>query len=238
MPNLSVQSQQFLSWLSNWYKTLPSISINQFKDHPEKVAVVIEDLLVGFCHEGPLASQNVQSIIPDVVSLLTTLHRNGVKHFLSFQDTHDPEASEFATYPPHCVRGTKESEIIPELKNLPFYDQFRTFEKNSLNSFWGTGFKEWIDDHPEVDTYIVVGDCTDICVYQVAVGLRTLADNTNSNVKVFVSENCVATYNMTVDTAKKLGALPHEAKFLHLLFLYHMKLNGVEVVKSIEPNTP
>lgn len=225
--------QPFLSWLCDWYKQLPSISIDQFKDHPEKVAIVIEDMLVGFCHEGPLASENVRSIIPNVVSLLENLNDFGVKHFLSFQDTHDPGASEFLTYPPHCIAGTKESEIIPELKKLPFSDTFVTFEKNSLNSFWGTGFREWVDDHPEIDTYIIVGDCTDICVYQAAVGLRTLADQSNKKVRIIVPANCVATYDMSVETAQNLGAMPHDGDLLHLLFLYHMKLNGVEVVKDI-----
>lgn len=233
MTNLSSQSQQFFSWIYDWYKQIPSVSISQFKDHSEKVAIVIEDMLVGFCHDGVLSSKNVQSIIPDVVGLITKLHEAGVRHFLSFQDTHDPHAKEFETYPVHCVRGTKESDIIPELKNLPFYQKFKTFEKNSLSSFWGTGFTQWIDDHPEIDTYIIAGDCTDICVYQAVVGLRTLADQSNKHVRIIVPANCVATYDMSVETAKKIGALPHDANLLHLFFLYHMKLNGVEVVKEI-----
>lgn len=232
MLDLSTQFQPFLSWLSDWYKTLPSISFDLLRDHPERVAVVIEDLLVGFCHEGPLASKNVRSIVPNVVGLLNKLNGLGVKHFLSFQDTHDPHATEFQTYPPHCIKGTKESEIITELKNLPFSDTFVTFEKNSLNSFWETGFKKWVDDHPEIDTYIIVGDCTDICVYQAAMGLRTLADQSNIKVRIIVPASCVATYNLTVGAAQKIGALPHDAQFLHLLFLYHMSLNGVEVVRD------
>ncbi len=34
--------------------------------------------------------------------------------------------------------------------------------------------------------------------------------------------------------AEKLKAIPHDAEFIHRVFLYHMRLNGVEIVKAIE----
>jgi len=41
------------------------------------------------------------------------------------------------------------------------------------------------------------------------------------------------TYDMPVETANALGALPHDGDFLHLVFLNHMRLNRVEVVREI-----
>lgn len=226
-------NKQFSDWLEDWYKNLQPANLSTIIQDPQKVAIISEDMLVGFCHEGALSSEKVKSIIPAVVAVFENAYKAGVRNFLMFQDTHHPQASEFSTYPPHCIKGTNESEMIPQLKQLPFANQFTVFEKNSLNSFWGTGFRQWLDDHPEIDTYIVVGDCTDICVYQVAVGLKTLSDQTNSQVRIIIPANCVATYDMSVETARKVDTLPHDANFLHLLFLYHMKLNGVEVVKEI-----
>jgi hypothetical protein len=43
----------------------------------------------------------------------------------------------------------------------------------------------------------------------------------------------VDTYELPVDTAKELGAFPHHGGLLHLVFLYHMALNGVKVVASV-----
>jgi hypothetical protein len=40
---------------------------------------------------------------------------------------------------------------------------------------------------------------------------------------------------MPVERAAELGIVPHDAEFLHLVFLYHMMLNGVEVVTEICP---
>jgi hypothetical protein len=38
---------------------------------------------------------------------------------------------------------------------------------------------------------------------------------------------------MSVERAEQLGAVPHDAELLHRVFLYHMMLNGVEVVASL-----
>ena len=51
--------------------------------------------------------------------------------------------------------------------------------------------------------------------------------------RVIVPENAVQTYDMPVETASAIGALPHHGDFMHLVFLYHMRLNGVEVVREI-----
>jgi hypothetical protein len=52
---------------------------------------------------------------------------------------------------------------------------------------------------------------------------------------VIVPVDCVDTYDLPVETAQKIGATPHSAEILHLVFLYHMMLNGVEVVTEITP---
>jgi hypothetical protein len=44
----------------------------------------------------------------------------------------------------------------------------------------------------------------------------------------------VDTYDMAVDIAKSIGAIPHDGDLLHAIFLYHMALNGVEVVAGIK----
>jgi nicotinamidase-related amidase len=165
------------------------------------------------------------------VHLFQHAHDLGVHHFLLFQDTHDADAIEFSAYPPHCVRGTAESETIGELKDLPFSDRFVVFPKNSISSSIGTELDTWLEAHPEVTTFIVVGDCTDICVYLGALYLRTRANVLGlRDFRVIVPADCVQTYDMPVDTALELGALPHDGDLLHSIFLYHMALNGIEVV--------
>ena len=38
-----------------------------------------------------------------------------------------------------------------------------------------------------------------------------------------------------VETARQIGALPHDGDLLHRLFLYHMALNGIRVVRELSP---
>jgi hypothetical protein len=53
-----------------------------------------------------------------------------------------------------------------------------------------------------------------------------------------VPEDCVQTFDMPVPTAQQLGILPHDGDLHHLFFLYHMALNGCEVVRHIAAPTP
>jgi nicotinamidase-related amidase len=150
------------------------------------------------------------------------------------QDTHDPDALEFSAYAPHAVAGTPESETVEGLKALSFSGEFVLIEKNSISTSIGTTFVPWIESHPEVQTYIVVGDCTDLCVYQVALDLRLRANVAGwRGFQVIVPEDCVQTYDLAVDTAVEIGVMPHDGDLLHRVFLYSIALNGVEVVARL-----
>jgi nicotinamidase-related amidase len=224
----------FLSWLHQWTEGLPSLRLEEIADPPARVALVSEDLVKGFCDLGPLASERSASVVPAVVDLFERAYDLGVRHFLLLQDTHEPDAVEFSAYPAHCVAGSEESETIDELKDLPFSDLFTIFPKDSISSSLGTELEAWLEDHSEVTAFIVVGVCTDICVYQSALYLRVRANvQGRREVRVVVPANCVETYDMPVDAAKEIGALPHDGDLLHRVFLYSLALNGVEVVRSL-----
>lgn len=228
------KNETFLEWLARWEGNLPEVDLESVVSDPARVAMVSVDLVKGFCSEGPLASPRVAGIVPAVVSLFQRAHDLGVRYFILTQDTHDPDAIEFSAFPPHCVAGTAESETIDELNALPFANLFTVIPKKSISSSIGTALGTWLENHPEVTTFIVVGDCTDLCVYQAAMYLRLRANVLGQrDARVIVPADCVQTYDMTVETAEELGALPHDADLLHRVFLYSMALNGVEVVASV-----
>jgi nicotinamidase-related amidase len=226
--------EAFLDWLHQWEKGLLSLDLEEAISDPSQVALVSEDLVKGFCAEGPLASERVAAIVPAVVRAFERTYDLGVRHFLLLQDTHDPDAVEFSAYPPHCIAGSEESETIGELRDLPFADLFTVIPKNSISSNVGTDLTSWLDRHSEVTTFIVVGDCTDICVYHGATYLRVRANVLEQeNARVIVPANCVQTYDTSVEVADELGAMPHPGDLLHRVFLYQMALNGIEVVASL-----
>lgn len=231
---MNSENKSFLDWLSDWEKNLPVVDLTAVVRDPARAAVLSVDLVKGFCTVGPLASPRVAGIVPAVVRLFQQLHGQGVRHFLLAQDTHDPDSAEFAAFPAHALAGTAESQTIDELNSLPFSDLFLIIPKKSLSSSIGTDLGPWLETHPAVTTFIIVGDCTDLCVYQAAMYLRLRANVLGlHDFRIVVPANCVQTYDMPVDTAIQLGALPHDGDLLHRIFLYSMALNGIEVVARL-----
>ncbi len=229
-----MQNASFLDWLTRWEAELPAIPLESVVREPSRTAILSVDLIKGFCTIGPLASPRVAGIIPAVVRLFERVYNLGVRHFLLTQDTHDPDSVEFGAFPAHCVVGTPESETVDELRALPFSDLLMVIPKKSISSSIGTELGSWLDGHPAVNTFIVVGDCTDLCVYQAAMYLRLRANVKGlRDFRVVVPADSVQTYDLPVETALQLGALPHDGDLLHRIFLYSMALNGIEVVARL-----
>jgi nicotinamidase-related amidase len=233
--SLIQNSRPFLEWVVNWRNNLKPASLATIiGDKPEHVAILSVDVVKGFCSVGPLSSQRVNAIVEPVVALFKAAYARGVRHVILSQDTHLEDAVEFNQYGPHCIRGTEEAETVEAIAELPFADTFTLFETNSVSSTIGTGLDEWLDAHSEVTNLIVVGDCTDICSYQLAMHLRLRANAFQRREdRVILPVNAVDTYDMPVSVAEQIGATPHDAELLHLIFLYHMMLNGIEVVAEI-----
>jgi nicotinamidase-related amidase len=228
-------SQLFLNYIVDWAANLPSLSMaTVINDQANRVAIISVDVINGFCYEGPLASPRVAGLVGPIVTLFQKSYQAGIRHFILTQDTHPANAVEFASYPPHCIRGTSQSEAVDQFKALPFFDQFLVIPKNSINSIIGTNLDAWLTAHPEVDTFITVGDCTDLCTYQLAMHLKLRANAQNQKVRVILPVDCVDTYDLPVSIATEIGAVPHDGDLLHYVFLYHMRLNGIEVVSKIE----
>jgi nicotinamidase-related amidase len=230
---LAQQSTGFLDYVEEWLGGLPEVPVDRAIPHPEQTAILSVDVIKGFCDFGPLASPRVGAIVEPIASFLQLAWGRGVSHILLIQDTHEPDAVEFAQWPPHCVRGTAEAEPVDVFKRLPFFDRLLQIPKNSIHSGLNTGLNAWVEAHPEVGTYFVVGDCTDLCTYQLAMHLRLDANARQLERKVIVPVNCVDTYDMPVQSARLAGIFPHPGNLIHSLFLYHMALNGVEVVAKI-----
>lgn len=230
---LTVTGQPFLAYLETWLASLPEKTLEEAAPIPGEAAVISVDLIKGFCTIGPLASPRVDNIVAPSVALFKRAWARGIRHIVLTQDTHEPDAVEFGAFPPHCVRGTSEAETVEAIQSLPFYPEMTVIEKNSIHSGLNTGLSAWLADHPEVNTFIIVGDCTDLCVYQIAMHLRLDANARQLQRRVIVPANSVDTYDTPVEIARAGGFFPHPGELLHATFLYHMALNGVEVVGKV-----
>lgn len=225
----------FLAYLKAWEAELapcPWEEILEAAGGPSGVAVVGVDLVKGFCEHGALASDRVAAILPDVTRMLTRAHALGVGHLLFTSDSHPPDSLEFRAWPPHCLEGSEESRLASAIQALPFADRIRILPKAAISPV-ASELEGYLKMRRALRTFVILGDVTDLCVYQAAMFLRTLANAEGLPWEVVVPASGVATYDLPVERAVALGALPHDGDLLHLLFLFHLSLNGVRIVSDL-----
>ena len=158
------------------------------------------DMVRGFLEEGyPLyCGAKARSIIPNIQKLLEQESRQEAKIFY-LCDHHTPNDPEFKLFPPHCIEGTVEAEVIPELLQY----QGEIIHKRHFSAFYDTPLEEKLKElNPE--TLVVCGVCTDICV------LHTVADARNRGYEVEIPVNCVASFDDKAHTF----AMEHMEKVL------------------------
>jgi nicotinamidase-related amidase len=227
-------TRPFLVYLGEWYAGLESLPLSEvIGGEPERVAILSIDVINGFCKSGALASERVGRIARPVADVFAHAYNLGVRNFALIQEAHHPSAIEFESYPPHGIAGTEESEAVDELKALPFFKEIAVFRKNTIHPSLGNNLDAWLAERPDVDRFIQLGDCTDICVYQSAMYLKLLANAANIRRRVIVPADAVETFDSPVEIARDLGIKAHDGDLHHVLFLHHLALNGVEVVQKL-----
>jgi nicotinamidase/pyrazinamidase len=145
-------------------------------------AVLVVDMLRGFLEEGyPLyIGREARSIIPNIRNLLERELSRGSRLFF-ICDHHAPDDLEFKMFPPHCIEGTAEAEVIPELAGYPG----EVIPKRRYSGFFDTPLEQRLRElAPE--KLIVCGVLTDICV------MHTVADARNRDYEVEVPVDGVA----------------------------------------------
>ena len=235
----------FLSYVSQKIATLPEESVTDLikqSGSVDRVYLIFVDILKGFCEQGPLSSERVNEMVDPVVSLTNQLIEQGIpmQNIVFLNDSHPEDAVEFSAFAPHCIRNTPEAEVVDALLPIQQTNGVQTFYKNATNGMFGkneTGlrFFEWLEKvfSKGKSTFLIVGDCTDLCIYQNAMGIRLFANEQNANTEVIVPVSHVKTYDLPVEQADQLDLDAHDADFLDTVFLYHMQTNGVRVVSTV-----
>jgi nicotinamidase-related amidase len=208
--------------LSKIVDSLDNLPVLEVADlNKEDTAVIVIDMINGFAKEGALYSERVEGIIPYMVEKLT-LFEGYNKVF--FADEHNEDSLEFGSYPPHCIKGTVESDVIEELQ--PFVkDLGEVIPKNSTNGFVTKGFAEWLGKHPKIRNFVIFGDCTDLCVLQFSLTLKAYLNEWNTASHVIVPVKGVETFDME--------ATNHHAELMNVFAFYNMRANGIDLAGDI-----
>ena len=163
--------------------------------------VLVIDMVRGFLEPGHnLYCEGYRPLIPRIQDLLERETAAG-SSVLFISDHHLPDDLEFQIFPVHCVIGTEEPEVIPELAGYLTGDNL--VPKNRYSGFFNTDLEQRLA-YLQPDKVIVCGVCTDICV------LHTTSDARNRDYTVEVPADCVATFDPDAHT----WALGHLEKIL------------------------
>ena len=207
-----------LSELESLKSNLDNLPIMNLSDlNLNNTDLFIVDINNGFAKGGALYSPRIENLINPIVNFTKSVS-NDIKSIIAFTDYHTNKSTELLNYPTHCIENTIECEIVDELK---FIENIKIVKKNSTNGFFA------LDDlsFNNTDNIIIIGDCTDICIYELAITLKSYFNQNNINKNIIVPINLVDTYN--IDNV-------HPAELLNIVFLNSMIQNGIKVVKEIK----
>ena len=208
----------FLNSLIDQISSEGKISFSDLK--PENTALIIVDVVNGFIREGTMASAQIAGIIPPITGLMRLCNAAEIP-IVAFADCHKENCTEFKSFPPHCIENTSEAELVDEIIKAGGYFKLK---KNSTNGFHEKEFMQCLVQNPQTNTYIVTGDCSDICVLQLCLTIKTWFTSQNKNVNIIVPLNCIETYD----------SQSHNSDFMNIAAYKIMLDSGIKFVNSIE----
>jgi nicotinamidase/pyrazinamidase len=148
--------------------------------------LLITDVQEGFTRTGNLASRECTEALPRIRKIVDEQVADGTPLIFT-KDSHVPNDAEFRMFPPHCLVGTAEHELVEEFRDLE--DQaVAVIRKTRYSAFFRTNLERVLEQIGPDEVHLV-GFCTDICV------LHTTADLRNRNHHVVVHSDGVETFD-------------------------------------------
>lgn len=185
-----------------------------------KELLIVVDMVNGFLKEGTLADPTLMKIVPAQIELIKrVLARKGGLVFI--KDTHNINSVEFKTFPPHCLKGTSEAEVIDELK--PYQEYGISYEKNSTSFMFAEGFQKLLEQLKNLKRIYGIGVLQDVCMLNGLVPLKNYFNQNNQDVEIIIPSDCTATYDSPL----------HNKEIYEKASNLIMKQSGLRLVRTI-----
>jgi len=183
--------------------------------------LLIVNMIEGFVEEGPLADRrHIGSLLPKQVDFLCQA-KNKIAHVIFACDSHSLGDVEFERFGTHCLKGSDEAKICPELIAACDVNQlsYDIVEKRTHSPFYQTVLDKLIEKKGLGKKWFVIGCATDICVMAAVLDLLYRGN------EVIIISDLVGTFDSKGGTAKLINALCVDYLFSRL---------GVKVKASTE----
>lgn len=184
-----------------------------------KKFLVVVDMVNGFVREGNMSDPKIGHIIPECERLVRKFIEED-NQVVYIADCHKEGCNEFAKFLVHCLEGTRESEMVDELKK--YENEVILIKKNSTSAIFAKGFIEIVNQMVELEEVVIIGCCTDICVQNLAIPLANYFDEEDRKIIITVPTNAVETYDAPYHIKDEYNAMAF--KF--------MKQSGINLVEK------
>lgn len=202
--------QKEVTCLEIEYSNKPTLLSKAYNN--TRSCVVVIDMIDGFCKKGALYSPRIANLIEPIEMALEFLPKAN-KIFIA--DMHNRDSLEFKTFPQHCYTKD-ESAVVAEL--IRFADH--VIPKNSTNGIFA--FVSKVDTR-EYDNFLLMGDCTDICILQFALSLKAYLNERGQRANVITFTEYTDTFDMDL----------HNAQLANVFAYKNMEQSGISVFKKL-----
>jgi nicotinamidase/pyrazinamidase len=179
--------------------------------------LLVLDMLEGFTRTGPLAWPRVGALLPKQAEFLSSLPADSLVVFLA--DRHRPDDVEFDRFSRHCVEGTREAEICPELLKACERAGVQPVivSKTTFSGFYQTDLDRIVREAPN-DEWVVIGCVTDCCIE------ANVAELAYRGRRVTVIRELIDTWDCSAEQARNAGlptACVHDAEAINQHWFEH-----------------
>ena len=153
------------------------------------------DMVNGFVNEGVLHDKHIRGVIPEQIRLIEKIKNEG-EGIAFIKDCHQKNSVEFQHFPEHCIEGTSEAELVPELQS--YEKDALVYCKNSTSAMFAPNMMEDLDKMENLEEVIGVGCCTDICDVNFLIPLKNYFQQKNRDVTIFAVKKAMDTYHISL----------------------------------------
>lgn len=185
---------------------------------PARTAVLVIDMQRDFLDpSAPVATPGGLALIPRINRLTARARALGMPVIFT-QEMHRADKSDFGIElefePPHCLEGTPGMDLAGGLDVAP--GDYRILNKRRYDAFLGTDLEPLLRSR-RIESLLVTGVCTDICV------TSTVQHARNLDFRCYVLRDCVA------------GTSPerHEAALLCLSHVFGYMVSLADAEKDL-----
>ena len=157
-------------------------------------ALFIIDMNNGFVNIGPMANPEYKKLVLEQLKAIKkTREEGGLVNFVL--EGHHEGAKEFEAYPEHCVLGTSEALLIPELVGEADLPNTRTYYKNCINGMLNRNLQDDLKNMKKLKQVVIEGVCADLCVMDFARTMARYFDEIDKDTAIYVVKNAIDTFD-------------------------------------------